>query len=169
MSKRLQDKQTDLNMFVLHSRGLKIAKALPNSITNSEYLKNMILACHDEILEVEEDIENVEEYIDVLHFVLTLANLFGVDLPDEYSKYTSKPKTLVNALRENLLIITRKSKCFKHWSTKTPTDDDMLEIKARILDMVNIIHTLCELKKANMVAEYDKKYLINIQRQREGY
>lgn len=169
MAKRLQDKQMDLNMYVLSHRGLKLAKAQPNVIVNSEYLKNMILACHDEILEVEEDIDNVEEYIDVLHFVLTLANSFGLELNEEFTPSKTKPKTLVLALRTNLLIITRLSKCFKHWSDKKPSEADIEEIKLRIQDMANIIYSLCTQKEANMIDEYDKKYIINIERQQQGY
>ena len=102
--KELQEKQAALDAFIVEHNKLEIS--------DSEMLKNMILACHDEISEVEEAPDDITEYIDVLHFVLSIANRCNLVLDEEriVSKIFS-PKVM----RNELLDFTRESRMFKHW------------------------------------------------------
>lgn len=161
LSKTLQEKQLELDQFIIEKRGLT-----PDVISTSELMKNIILACYDEIEEVAEDITNPEEWIDVLHFVLSIANYVGVELhiPTEPIKWNLLE--CIYELRNDFKFFVRESRCFKHWSDKK---GDELMVKAFLECMIDTIHRACEILGVDMVEEYDKKYEINIQRQIEGY
>ena len=155
-------KQKELNDYIIETRGLKF--------NDGELLKNMILACHDEISEVEEAPYDAEEYIDVLHFVLSIALEFGFeDL--NFTNYSWYPNldTSHDFLRYSLLKLTRYSKCFKHWSDKKPSEVDINHVKDHLEFMIHIIYVSVGILDKDMYAEYNRKYQINIERQKNGY
>jgi len=151
----LQDKQDKLDDFITDFNEIEM--------TESELLKNMILACHDEITEVEDAPEDVSEYIDVLHFVLSIANKMGFELSD------SRMDWKTDTLRGELLKFTRLSRVFKHWSDKTPSSHELSIAKECLDGMVDLIHEACVALGSDMFEEYNKKHDINIQRQYDGY
>ena len=163
--RKLQIKQLELDNYIIESKNIKLSK--------NELLKNMILACHDEILEAEEAPDDVMEYIDILHFVLSIANKFNIVLPDmDYFDLITRPRSgfdYIESLRSNLLFITRESRIFKHWSVKEPTDEAYREIKLLLIEMCVDIVKVCQNLDADVVVVYNKKYEINKQRQRENY
>lgn len=150
--KDLQLKQQQLDDFIIKNNNIQVS--------DSEMLKNMILACHDEISEVKESPDDVEEYIDVLHFVLSIANRCDLELSEYriYSYENYKP-----TLGRLLLDFTRETKCFKHWSKKKGNT-----IPLNLNIMIDIIYGNCKRLGADMFEEYEKKYQINIERQKSG-
>jgi len=159
--KDLQIKQAELDAFIIKHLDLKLSE--------SEMLKNMILACHDEISVVEEAPDDVEEWIDVLHFLLSIANkkAFVLVTPEKYHDSVTD-KSCVGYLWSDLLYFTRLSRCFKHWSAKVPSEDDITVMENFIQGSINAIYTKCLRSDTCMFKEYEKKYQINIKRQEDG-
>jgi len=150
--KELQIKQQELDIFIIRKCNIHMSV--------EEMTKNMILACHDEISEVEESPDDASEYIDVLHFVLSIANKYKLKLDNERDDGYN---VLDLDLRKCLLKWTRESRIFKHWSTKQGYSAQVY------LDyMVDIIHDNCIRLGVDMFEEYEKKYQINIERQNGG-
>lgn len=160
--KTLQEMQEELDEFIMSFERVR-------SLSETEILKNMILACHDEITEIEDDISNPEEWIDALHFVLSIANRLGVEIKSYIDYYDIPLCDAVRSLRYFLLDVTRLSRCFKHWSVKTPSYLDQDEIADTLQLMVIFINSACCKLGVSMRDEYIKKYKINIERQRSGY
>lgn len=155
-------KQKELNDYIIKTRGL--------TFNEGELLKNMILACHDEISEVAENPQDSSEYIDVLHFILSIMIELGYSGYDEFPPQLYPSKKLAHIeLRELLLEVTRLSKCFKHWSDKKPSVGEITNIRELLLDCIDIIYTECKYLQVDMYEEYEKKYQINIERQKNGY
>ena len=165
MNKTLQQMQQELDEYIINVRDLRLHP--------KHLIANMILACHDEISEVYDAPSDVEEYIDVLHFVLSIANKFGIILLEHDSMlHTVRNTTImthIQNLRNALLSVTRFSKVFKHWSDKMPTESDMERVRTNLQIMYNIITDLCDRQGVSVKEEYLKKYEINIKRQQEGY
>ena len=158
----LQRKQLQLDEFIITSRKLKIS--------NVELVKNMMLACHDEILECMEAPTDPSEYIDVLHFVLSIANKFDIELDEIPHEHAYEVISFIpNRLQHDLLLITRYSRIFKHWSDKKANSFDKNSIKVLLQDMVDNISGACQLLEVDMLKEYNKKYQINIERQHGDY
>jgi len=164
--KALQEKQEELDQFIIESKGLQ-------DMSPEHLLSNMILACHDELIEVYDAPEDAEEWIDVLHFVLSIANKLDVDL-DEVDfaprKYVGHGLCRMQYDSVELLFyITRLTNAFKHWSNKVPSEQEITAYSECLLIMADIIKQACGKLGVDMVEEYDKKYEINKERQREGY
>lgn len=159
--KQLQQKQKELDDYIIKTKNI--------TISDDHMLSNTFLAAIDELSnEVKEDISNVEEWIDVLHFILSLGNKFGFDLLP-FGVYDRGLVKLQMQAEEHLLSAMRLSKCFKHWSNKKPEVYDMVQVERKLEIVIGCIKTACERLGCNMFDEYDKKYKINIQRQKDNY
>lgn len=154
--KDLQLKQQELDNYIIEKNNIQVS--------DEEMLKNMILACHDEISEVEESPEDVEEYIDVLFFTLSIANRVNIDLDNE----SFDNECRLTNMREYLLEFTRRSRVFKHWSKKKPNNLDKKAMEDYLNYIVDMVWYNCKRLNCNMFDEYEKKYAENIRRQETG-
>lgn len=160
--KEMMVMQKELNDFVIANHGLKF--------NDKELLKNMILACHDEISEVEDDITNPEEFIDVLHFVLSVAIELGVEPKDPIVIPLVPLCSTPRMFRKSLLTVTRLSRCFKHWSIVKMSPANLETIREELSFMIaTIVRALDILDADDIYTAYHKKYVINIERQKSGY
>lgn len=175
----LKKKQQELDNFVLKSRGLTVLTSpKPRTvISEEELLKNMILACFDEIREVLEQPQNAEEWVDVLHFLLSISNKIQGETVSPYDlnfnrvfKYMGSPlKPLANELMMDMLKLNRLLSTFKHWSSKPVTHEAITSANVLISVMIENINIALHSLGTDMLTEYEKKYQINIERQKNNY
>ena len=160
--KELQNKQKELDEFIVSKMNL--------NLTDEHMLVDMMLAAIDELCnEVKEDIENAEEWIDELHFVLSIGNRLGVKIQETNMLGSGwNLQQLYKANENHLLSAMRLSKCFKHWSKKRPSATDMALITNHLGICVESIKLACIKLNTDMEQEYNKKYEINRERQLRG-
>lgn len=161
--KELQRKQQELDDYIIKMKKLE-------DMDQTHLLSNMFLAAIDELCnEVKEDIENPEEWIDFLHFCLSISNRLDLE-PEVYEFYVELGlNQCYDTAEEYILRCMRVSKCFKHWSNKKPDEKDLEFMELSLSLCIGAIDQACKALNANMFEEYEKKYKINIQRQRENY
>lgn len=162
--KDLQLKQLQLDSFILEKRGLT-EEILPNS----ELLKNLLLALYDEIMEIEEDISNAEEWVDALHFTLAIANWYDFELKKGFIPIESNLISNLSYVKKMYGNIVRRSRCFKHWSDKNASEADERFIACCLSDIICAIEKSLVVLGEDMRKVYDRKYEINVKRQMEGY
>lgn len=102
----------------------------------------------------------LEEYVDVLHFALSLHNYYGGDthhvtsvMADVSEKELYSNATPLEILLETLQICVDKY----HWNDGVS------------LLLVLLLAKRLELRENDILKEYDRKYQINIERQNNGY
>ncbi len=157
----LQRKQQELDSFIIKTKNITISK--------EHLLSNTFLAAIDELSnEVREDISNPEEWIDVLHFVLSISNQLGYTLSMRNASEGKLDELLLRTERA-LLRALRLSKCFKHWSNSTPNQVELTWVGEFLSGAVSVINVACEVLNVDMYEEYEKKYKINIERQKNNY
>ena len=161
---KMQLQQRELDDYIIRSKGLQ-------GMTDQALLSNMILALHDEILEVEEAPLDPTEYIDCLHFVLSIANKMGFKLHG-YIGVELRGVSLIDiyeGMRYALLRFTRHQRGFKHWSDKKVDAFGLVQCESSLNAILEYISLACKKLGVDLVKEYDTKYQINIERQRKGY
>jgi dimeric dUTPase (all-alpha-NTP-PPase superfamily) len=159
--KELQAKQKELDEYIIKKKGIDISK--------EHLLSNTFLAAIDELCnEVEEDMKNPEEWIDVLHFVLSIGNQMGFEYED-VKIHVGYLERMFEIATDHLLQSLRLSKCFKHWSHKRPSVTQRFTIQSYLEIVLKMIYSACEQLNCDMVTEYNKKHKINVERQNNGY
>ena len=162
---KLVEMQRELDGYIIEKRELVIS--------NEELIKNMFLAGYSELLEVFECLDDKEEWIDVLHFVLSISYKLGVeDEIDGYlNDYGTPPCNITKkALWYNLFAEYTSAlddyAGYKHWK-----DVNMNE-RGLTIHLAGCIETICvavEQLGGNVKEEYTAKYNENIARQKRGY
>jgi dimeric dUTPase (all-alpha-NTP-PPase superfamily) len=170
----LQIKQRSLDDFIIQSKGITIVPTVANEYTERELLKNMYMALYDEIMEIKHDIENAEEWIDALHFILSIANRTKCEL-GVHSRTIDDVKHLSlqdchNNLLHDFNAVLRRNKIFKHWSTQfgDPMRFSPL-INSYLQEMVLTISDALVLLGKDMIKEYELKHDVNVVRQENNY
>lgn len=164
--KILQQKQLDLDTFIVGNHNLKgedlfLEKVIALDVEVAEFMNNIESFKYWKTKKGKDNI--IEEGIDCLHFILSLANDFRhnlkVDIPqvkDFENRYIERQCNLEYSYMKRLIWI-------KLSINRNPnTLDEILESLLQILAL-NKIHYVT-FKNA-----YDAKYQINIDRQNEGY
>lgn len=99
------------------------------------------------------------EYVDVLHFALSLHNFYNGDTERVITVLSRGLKTLeLNAQDESMAFIN-VMECNRSWEWAEGV---------ALLHVIAISHIL-ELRADDILKEYDRKYQINIERQNNGY
>lgn len=160
--KQLQDKQKELDDFIIESKNLY-------NLHSDHLLSNMYNAARDELNEIKEDVTNAEEWIDLAHFVLSIANKHDIHLINHVGIYETNLLECLRLTEVSLDKALRYSKCFKHWSNKKPNSDDILAIQMHLEGMLEYISRACVILGTDLVVEYNKKYEENVNRQKRGY
>ena len=159
----LQKKQQELDDYIIRTKGLDLHP--------EHLLSNMFSAAIDELMvEVADDMQDPEEWVDVLHFILSIANKYELELFDMEDLISDRGLLGLHVeCSRSLLIAHRFSKCFKHWSNKRPNKSMLTTIEMYLSRCVECIRLACIKLGTDMITEYNKKYEINVQRQKEGY
>lgn len=166
--KGLQEKQQRLDDFIYKS----------NNVKEEDVFLDKIIALDVELSEFVNELEffkywrknkgkenALEEACDCLHFILSLANTVKVEL-----KYVKTPLDYDN-LKEDYLTI--KSLLITDFTSCVTSNGKAKKEAFIIINM--IFNILIEMVRKvgftyeDLIKEYDRKYEINIQRQKEGY
>jgi dimeric dUTPase (all-alpha-NTP-PPase superfamily) len=162
---KLQTLQKGLDDFIINKKELQQRSQGP------DFINNIWCAGFSELYEIENDINNPEEWIDFLHFVLSVANKLGIELKGRNVVAPNKNLHFVEDYHAYLKMCWTEamdaSKTYKHWSNK-PMDFEntvwFLEAAVEILQEVFIFQF-----KADIETEYIKKWEINRKRQVNHY
>jgi len=159
----LLEKQQELDDYIMRERGF----------THEETIEQRKLAFVVELAELAQEWRGfkywsdnqqpsdkmIEEYVDVLHFALSLHNHYApevvVTLDEEaIQEYVKQTKTFVTRLLLGLLENSNETEIY--------SDGEML---AGVL----VLSYALGLMPDDILKEYDRKYQINIERQNNGY
>ena len=169
--KELQKKQAELDKFIYNKQGIPL---------NDLKLKEKIIALDVELSEFANEIEFfkywkvnkgknkiLEEACDCLHFILSIANALKVNLDEFVDIENIKNEKLFCYSVENIYI-----------ATKLYLLEDVLDCEgtysreeATCIIFENLVMMILKIgfTYEDLIKEYDRKYEINIQRQKEGY
>lgn len=163
--RQYQDMQLELDNYIIESKGITVCPDVQGVITESELLKNMMLACLDEIEEAYEDPDDLEELVDIAHFILSIANKFHETLSlDGIQIGPCDKEDHLWIIRCHFMRFVRMSRVFKHWSDK-PGAFDRLSLE---IIMARIIASI-EASGGDFDTLYRAKYEKNKARQQRGY
>lgn len=118
---------------------------LVNELQFFKYWKGAILVDHEKA---------TKEYIDVIHFTISIANDLGVD---EHEYVQTEPKDL------NKLIIG-----ITNLATVISTSKNAEHVKSLINNVIALGYQL-NLTEQDVIEAYDKKNAVNYERQKVGY
>lgn len=158
---KMQRKQQLLDDLIMIEKNIHISKG--------EMIKNLIFAISDEVLEVVDNRDDVTEYIDILHFTLSIANLYSIQLMFPEKHEGVEFEELIGFIDYDIKRIARETINFKHWSNKEFEEPDLEKLKLFLTRIVDDIYTACTFLGCSMVDEYNKKFAINVKRQFDGY
>ena len=140
-----------------------------NGVTAEQVFKRKIVAFIEELYELANELqffkywkENInidrerakEEYIDVIHFTLSIANAVGIH---EHKYIDTKPRDL------NKLFIG-----ITNLATVISVSKDKEQVKSLINNVIALGYQL-NLTEQDVIEAYDKKNAINYERQASGY
>ena len=175
----LFEKQKKLDDFIMgkfDARGIK----------TTEYDKLLSFRLLSFIVEVGEIVEATNreetlfEYIDALHFLLSIGNLIDIKIPYKSESFKKSYNFMVLNIGiegldvyQSILVsfskLSNKTKCFKYWSIKRNVKVDLFD---NYLDLfLNFIYLghLLEFTDLEIETAYIKKNDINYRRQVESY
>lgn len=160
--KGLQKKQLELDKFIYESNNITDTgdifydKITALDVELSEFVNEVKSFKYWKKNKIMDKNKTIEEACDCLHFILSLANDMEVEL-----KYIEAMKIAKDA---NLLYRFIKATLWKDLYL----DDNSESINKIFSLLIGLIKEL-GFTYEDLMKEYDRKYEINIQRQREGY
>lgn len=162
---KLQILQKGLDDFIINNKGLHLREQSP------DFINNIWCAGFSELHEIENALDDPEEWIDFLHFLLSVANKLDIKITGrKIFKSEYKLETLGQA-RYSLLTSWTKamdaSKTYKHWSNKSADFETLVfEIENMADILIQVFDFVFDL---DMQEEYMKKWEINRKRQINHY
>lgn len=161
--KNLQMKQKRLDMFVCENNGISnpgdlvLNKITALDVEFGELANEIQFFKHWKKNKLIDKSKVIEEACDCLHFILSLANDNGVNLQVmAYGTFTREIDTLYRYIKATL------------WKDIYLDDNWECGLKRVLMLLVAMIEEL-EFTYSDLIKEYDRKYEINIKRQKEGY
>ena len=160
--KELQKKQLELDMFIYESNNITDTgdifydKITALDVELSEFINEVKSFKYWKKNKIMDSNKTIEEACDCLHFILSLANDMEIEL-----KYIEAMKMAKDV---NLLYRFIKATLWKDIYL-----DDESESMNKVLSLLIGIIKELGFTYEDLIKEYDRKYEINIQRQREGY
>ena len=160
--KELQKKQLELDKFIYESNNITDVgdifynKIIALDVELGEFINEVQSFKHWKKNKIMDKNKTIEEACDCLHFVLSLANDMEVEL-----KYMEAMKMSRDI---NLLYRYIKATLWK----EIYIEDDEKSLNKILSLLIGIIKEL-GFTYEDLIKEYDRKYEINIQRQKEGY
>lgn len=148
--KELQEKQRELDTFIIESKGLQELSQRP------DFVNALWCAGFSELYEIKGDIFNAEEWIDMLHFVLSVANNLDIKLSNPKSIYdTSVPIVLrLEELTKSWTEAMDYSKTYKFWSSKEAKHN---QVEFMLNDCIHMIDAVMSTLGTDLVTEYLNK------------
>lgn len=165
--KELQKKQLELDKFIYESNNINDIESLYDDkiialdVELSEFMNEVKTFKYWKKNKVMDSNKVIEEACDCLHFILSIANDKEVILGEK------RILKLFESIHDlNFLYICTKDILWRIIYSQVQCDAFNLQLLLELL-----IHILKELgfTYEDLIKEYDRKYEINIQRQREGY
>ena len=160
--KGLQNKQLELDKFIYESNNIVDTgdiyydKIVALDVELGEFINEVKTFKYWKKNKVMDSNKVIEEACDCLHFILSLANDMEIEL-----KYIEAMKMAKDV---NLLYRFIKATLWKDIYL-----DDESESMNKVLSLLIGIIKELGFTYEDLIKEYDRKYEINIQRQREGY
>ena len=160
--KELQEKQRELDNYIIKKRDI--------TFQGKERILSLFLSAFSEIQETENDIENPEEWIDILHFVLSIANELDIDLVYTgtfNNKYTLT--TYLDEVRKDLTKAMDVEASYKFWKTIELDYTSKMVLKHLLQKLCVNINQACNFIGEDLETQYLMKHQKNIDRQINGY
>lgn len=160
--KELQNKQLELDKFIYESNGIADTgdiyydKIVALDVELGEFINEVKTFKYWKKNKVMDSNKVIEEACDCLHFILSLANDMEIEL-----KYIEAMKMAKDV---NLLYRFIKATLWRDIYL-----DDESESMNKVLSLLIGIIKELGFTYEDLIKEYDRKYEINIQRQKEGY
>lgn len=160
--KELQKKQLELDKFIYESNDIVDTgdifydKIVALDVELGEFINEVKTFKYWKKNKVMDSNKVIEEACDCLHFILSLANDMEVEL-----KYIEAMKMAKDV---NLLYRFIKATLWKDIYLDDESES-MNKVLSLLIGLIKELGFTCE----DLIKEYDRKYEINIQRQREGY
>lgn len=150
-------------------------------MSGRQWLNALFCATYSELLEVEESVmeldmqHTLEEYIDVLHFVLAIGYRIKIDESPAADLTLSqiiinKNNSHVGSVMVELTKLMDNVKAYKFWKNSDGHDRDLYIQWVKLIHTIYgnaVIHTRCDITL--FLDMYRKKWQINKDRQDEGY
>lgn len=168
--KELQKKQLELDKFIYNKQGIPLSdlklkeKVVALDVELSEFANKIEFFKYWKVNKGKGKDKIIEEACDCLHFILSLANTIGVEL--NYNNCFSKGFLIDDYLRIKKLLNNDFTETITEYEDAKPQANIIINL---ILDIFIGMVVKAGFTFKDLIKEYDRKYEINIQRQKEGY
>lgn len=178
--KTLFIRQKELDDFILDNHNTR--NSSEEKLTHRNLITEKLLAL---FVEVGEFIsapmsKKLEEYVDCLHFILSLRFSLSVEINEEYEEFEEMYEKFTEIRPEgetaamlftSISYLANATRCFKYWSTQQcPINKTFLkELYQRVFRDFLRLGNAAGFKGYEIIDAYDKKYQVNIRRQETGY
>lgn len=169
--KELQKKQLELDKFIYNKQGIPLSdlklkeKVVALDVELSEFANEIEFFKYWKVNKGKGKDKIIEEACDCLHFILSIANTVKAEL--NYIDMYIKGETLTD------MYLCIKSFLFKDFLYCGYQYNEIDKEAEEVIDIIfNILIKMIKtvgFTYEDLIKEYDRKYEINIQRQKEGY